>query len=216
MTVTALVTGLTGYKVDPVVYPVKGVTMAPMQEDIRDGFRFRGGSLALDFTATLVGRKREQTRDLLETPRDLARWFAAAGLSVQRVNVTEKELAAARGLREALYRLAFARVGGAPLPAADRRLLNRHAALATPAPQLDAAGMHWSRAETPALLAAIARAGIEVLGGPVGDRLRQCAGRWCAILFVDMSRSGRRKWCSMSGCGNKAKVATFRKRNRTE
>jgi predicted RNA-binding Zn ribbon-like protein len=31
-----------------------------------------------------------------------------------------------------------------------------------------------------------------------------------------MSRSGHRKWCSMSGCGNKAKVATFRERNRAE
>ena len=51
---------------------------------------------------------------------------------------------------------------------------------------------------------------------PLADRVRQCSGRWCAILFVDMSRSGHRKWCSMSGCGNKAKVATFRERNRTE
>lgn len=187
-----------------------------MPSDLRDGFRFRGGSLALDFTATLAGRKREQTRELLVTPRDLARWFAAAGLPAHELNVTAGDLAAARALREALYRLALARIAGAPLPAADRRRLNRHAALATPAPRLDAAGVHWSRAETPALLAAVARAGVELLGGPLADRVRQCAGRGCAILFVDMSRSGRRKWCSMSGCGNKAKVATFRERNRTE
>src|SRR5689334_11882398 len=190
--------------------------MDPMLGDFRDGFVFRGGSFALDFAATLGGRKREHTRELLEKPRDLARWFAAAGLAVHRVNVTEDELAAARALREALYRLAMARVGGAALPAADRRLLNRHAAVATPAPRLDASGVHWSRAETPALLSVIARTGIELLGGPLADRVRQCSGRWCAILFVDMSRSGLRKWCSMSGCGNKAKVATFRKRNRAE
>src|SRR5690242_19108617 len=182
----------------------------------RDGFRFRGGSLALDFTATLAARKREQTRELLETPRDLARWLASAGLAVHQVNVSEDDLVAARALREALYRLVLARIGGAPLPAADRRLLNRHAALATPATRLDAIGVHWSRAETPALLAAIARAGDEILGGPLGERVRQCSGPGCAILFVDMSRSGHRKWCSMSGCGNKAKVATFRERNRTE
>src|SRR5260221_12840395 len=132
----------------------------------RDGFRFRGGSLALDFTATLAARKPEQTRELLETPRDLARWFAAAGLAVHAVNVKEDDLAAARALREALYRLALARVRGAPLPAADRRLLNRHAALATPAPRLDAARVHWSRAETPALLAPIAPAGVQLLGRP--------------------------------------------------
>src|SRR5690348_14727891 len=123
--------------------------MEPMLGD-RDGFRFRGGSLALDFTATLAGRKREQTRELLETPRDLARWFVAAGLPVHEAHVTEGDLAPARALREALYRLALARVGGAPLPPADRRLLNRHAALPTPAPRLDAAGVHWSRADVPA------------------------------------------------------------------
>lgn len=190
--------------------------MDVMPDDVRDGFSFRGGSLPLDFAATLAARKRAQTRELLETPHDLARWFAAAGLAAHEVSVTEDDLAAARALREALYRLALARASGARLPDVDRRLLNRHAALATPAPRLDAAGVHWTRAETPALLAAIARAGVELLGGPLADRVRQCSGPGCAILFVDMSRSGHRKWCSMSGCGNKAKVATFRERNRTE
>src|SRR5260221_13048374 len=128
----------------------------------RDGFRFRGGSLALDFTATLAARKREQTRELLGTPRDLARWFAAAGLAVHEVKVIEEDLAAACALREALYRLALARVGRAPLPAADRRLLNRHAALATPAPRLAPPGMHWSTAETPPALAALPRARVKL------------------------------------------------------
>src|SRR2546423_1732666 len=177
--------------------------MEPMLVD-RDGFRFRGGSLALDFTATLAARKREQTRELLETPRDLARWFAAAGLPVHEVNVTEDDLAAARALREALYRLALARAGGAPLPAADRRLLNRHAALATPAPRLDAAGVHWSCAETPALLAAIARAGVELLGGPLADRVRQGPGRRGAIPFLGPARRGPRQWGSVSRFGHQA------------
>jgi predicted RNA-binding Zn ribbon-like protein len=34
------------------------------------------------------------------------------------------------------------------------------------------------------------------------------------VLFVDTSRKGDRRWCSMSACGNKAKVAGFRKRER--
>lgn len=187
-----------------------------MADDFRDGFTFRGGSLALDFAATLAGRKRAQSRELLPTPRDLARWFVAAGLATHKARVTEEDLVAARALREALYRLALARACEAALPDADRRLLNRHAAAATPAPRLDAAGVHWSRADAPALLAAIARAGVELLGGPLAERVRQCSGEGCAILFVDMSRTGHRKWCSMAGCGNKAKVATFRERNRSE
>jgi predicted RNA-binding Zn ribbon-like protein len=33
---------------------------------------------------------------------------------------------------------------------------------------------------------------------------------------VDTSRSGERRWCSMAGCGNKAKVAEFRQRQRKD
>lgn len=37
------------------------------------------------------------------------------------------------------------------------------------------------------------------------DRLRACPG--CHWLFYDSSRGGRRKWCSMRNCGNRAKVS---------
>jgi predicted RNA-binding Zn ribbon-like protein len=40
-------------------------------------------------------------------------------------------------------------------------------------------------------------------------RLRECAGRDCSQLFVDESRNGSRRWCSMSGCGNRAKARRF-------
>lgn len=42
------------------------------------------------------------------------------------------------------------------------------------------------------------------------SRLRQCAG--CSCVFYDASRSGRRVWCSMETCGNRAKVNRFRGR----
>jgi len=43
------------------------------------------------------------------------------------------------------------------------------------------------------------------------DRIRSCSG--CRWLFVDRSRPGRRKWCSMKDCGNRAKVHRhYRKR----
>jgi predicted RNA-binding Zn ribbon-like protein len=185
-----------------------------VDQDVRDGFRFRGGSLPLDFAATLGARLREQPRELLEVPGDLARWLVAAGLASSRPKANEDDLRQARALRETLYRLAVARISGKPFPDADRLALNRLARSATPAPRLEADGLSWARSEVPALLAAIARAGIELLGGPLADRVRQCEGEGCAILFVDTSRSGHRRWCSMAGCGNKAKVASFRDRNR--
>jgi len=46
------------------------------------------------------------------------------------------------------------------------------------------------------------------------ERLRVCAEPSCRWVFLDTSRSGRRKWCDMSTCGNRAKVARHRDRRR--
>jgi predicted RNA-binding Zn ribbon-like protein len=180
--------------------------------EVRDGFKFRGGSLPLDFAATLATRLRPEPRELLAEPDDLARWFVAADLAKEKPKVTARVLRQARELREAIYRLASARARKRPLADADRTLLNRQAAGATPAPHLDRNGFSWTTASAPALLALIARTAVELFGGALGDRIRQCEGEGCALLFVDTSRSGARRWCSMAGCGNKAKVASFRAR----
>ena len=44
------------------------------------------------------------------------------------------------------------------------------------------------------------------------DRLRVCANDSCAWTFFDSSRTGRRKWCDMNTCGNRAKAARHRER----
>ncbi|HEY2323612.1 MAG TPA: ABATE domain-containing protein [Thermoanaerobaculia bacterium] len=194
---------------------MKGPALPPFGEgEVRDGFKFRGGSLPLDFAATVAGRLRAEPKELLQEPDDLARWLVAAGLATKKLKVSTEELEQARALREALYRLALARADGQRLPEKDRASLNRFAEGATPAPRLDHEGVTWPHASVPQLLAMIARTGVELLGGALRDRIRHCSGEGCALLFVDTSRSGHRKWCSMAGCGNRAKVASFRERNR--
>lgn len=59
-------------------------------------------------------------------------------------------------------------------------------------------------------LSAIARDAIDLLTGPLGHRIRVCAAEDCAFLFVDASRPGTRRWCSMERCGNLAKLRTHR------
>ena len=186
------------------------------QGELRDGFKFRSGRLALDLPATLAGRLRAEPKDLLAVPRDLGRWLVAAGLAPKPPEVSEEELRQARELREALYRLALATARKEGLAARDRTLVNRWAAEPPPAPQLGPSGLTWTRSGVPTLLAALARDGVELLGGPLAPRIRECEGEGCALLFVDTSRSGVRRWCSMLGCGNKAKVAEFRRRRRGE
>lgn len=45
-------------------------------------------------------------------------------------------------------------------------------------------------------------------------RVRICADDGCRWRFIDRSPAGRRRWCDMNTCGNRAKVARHRARNR--
>jgi predicted RNA-binding Zn ribbon-like protein len=45
-------------------------------------------------------------------------------------------------------------------------------------------------------------------------RIRRCADARCPRVFLDSTRNGRRRWCDMATCGNRAKAARFRARER--
>ena len=83
-------------------------------------------------------------------------------------------------------------------------------------PRLSASGQLVMVGSAREYLATIAGLAIELLGSTERERIRQCEGDGCAILFLDLSRSGERRWCSMSGCGNRAKARAFRQRKRGE
>lgn len=46
------------------------------------------------------------------------------------------------------------------------------------------------------------------------SRVRRCAHPDCILWFLDVSKNGSRRWCSMEGCGNRAKVGRFNQRHR--
>jgi predicted RNA-binding Zn ribbon-like protein len=197
--------------------PVKEVSMPYAELDSaeeRDGFRFRGGNLALDLTATLKGRLKPCPVDLLRNAVDLSRWFKAAGLCSETPPASEEDLELARELREAIYGLATGRTSGTGGSSAHLATLNRIAAAPAATPQLTAAGSLRLVGSSAALLTLVAREAVTLLGGEEAERLRQCEAQACTLLFVDRSRKRDRRWCSMSGCGNKAKVDSFRRRQR--
>jgi predicted RNA-binding Zn ribbon-like protein len=68
-------------------------------------------------------------------------------------------------------------------------------------------GLEW-------LLAAIARSAAELVAEGAAAPVRMCANPNCGLYFYDDSRTGRRRWCSMATCGNRAKVAAYAKRLR--
>lgn len=179
----------------------------------RDGFRFRGGHPALDLAATLAGRRKAEPRELLAGPDDLDRWLRSAGIAADG-GASAEDVALARHLREAVHDVTTARIAGQDDPEA-RAALNRVAAGEAAIPVLDATGSHLTGGAG-AMLAMLAREAILLLGGAQADRIRRCAGEGCALLFVDISRKGDRRWCSMAGCGNRAKVGKHRHRRRTQ
>ena len=44
--------------------------------------------------------------------------------------------------------------------------------------------------------------------------VKRCAGPGCTLWFLDRTKAHRRLFCSTAVCGNRAKVAAFRKRRR--
>jgi predicted RNA-binding Zn ribbon-like protein len=175
-------------------------------------FRFGLGHVTLDFLATL-GR-REGAVERLAVAGDLSRWLTEADIA-SAPRVRRELLADARELREAIRRLLYcAREGGTPGPA-DLRLVNEWARSPLAAPQI---GPGFERAlvgpdPVAGALAWIARESVEFLTGPDLARVRTCAG--CAIPFVDRSRPGTRRWCSMERCGNRSKTAHYREKQRS-
>ncbi|MGC2670963.1 MAG: CGNR zinc finger domain-containing protein [Candidatus Acidiferrum sp.] len=67
-------------------------------------------------------------------------------------------------------------------------------------------GLEW-------LLAAIARSAAELIAEGPSARFRVCSNPSCGLFFYDTSRTRRRRWCSMSRCGNRHKVASFSRRH---
>lgn len=70
-------------------------------------------------------------------------------------------------------------------------------------------------AEDPARLPGwLAAADYARLVSTTPDRIRRCAHPDCVLYFVDTSARGTRRWCSMAGCGNRAKAARHYARTR--
>lgn len=180
--------------------------------------------LCLDFANTLAWRGSAPSESL-HGLADLVQWCASSGGLLAGAIDGDGDWAechparaaaifrGAMALREAIYRIfhAVAR-GGAP---AEQDLSELNQALkdtpARSALQRIGAGFGWlvegtRLANAPALLAPALWSAGDLLTGPQLARVRECANDKCLWLFLDESKNGTRRWCSMSACGNRAKA----------
>ncbi|MER7670690.1 CGNR zinc finger domain-containing protein [Kitasatospora sp. NPDC096128] len=182
-------------------------------------FHFDPGALCLELLTT-GGHGAHNRYEVLHRPSDLTHWLARSRLRLPAgtVRITDDQLTAARTLRDALWHLAAARAHGRTGDPADRATLNRAAAHPPLVPQIAPDGT--AAAPLPAdgsqLVSTLARDAIALLTGPHADRIRECRAHDCQLLFVDTSRPGRRRWCSMERCGNRNKVRALRARRVTD
>jgi predicted RNA-binding Zn ribbon-like protein len=65
-------------------------------------------------------------------------------------------------------------------------------------------------------LAGLADALVTKLASDAAERFRVCANDACRWAFYDESRAGRRRWCDMTTCGNRAKAARHRDRAKVD
>ena len=171
--------------------------------------RFRSGRACLDFAHTAATEYWIEP-ELVYDPASLERWLAYV-LDLEGIDAQAEDVDAAHHLRKAILHLARARAEGQQFSATDIQTLNAFAAAAPPAPQLTAAGELAPQAVIASVgLSAIARDAIDLFTGPLGHRIRICAAPDCELMFVDASRPGSRRWCSMQRCGNLSKLRTHR------
>ncbi|WP_211241773.1 CGNR zinc finger domain-containing protein [Patulibacter minatonensis] len=176
-----------------------------------DARRFRTGADCLDLTHT-GAEGRYAVFELLHAPEDVGRWL---GLLVRTpVAARDEDVAEVRGVRNAIGRVARAIAAGDAPAAADVARVNAAAAGAPMVEELVRPGVaHRPPTTAGRALASLAREAVELFGGPLADgRIRVCGAEDCGLLFVDRSRPGRRRWCSMERCGNRAKTRGYRAR----
>jgi predicted RNA-binding Zn ribbon-like protein len=194
--------------------------------------RRNGGHPVLDFANTVDPRGGPDQIDYIRSYGDLLRWGRLEGVIdarserelIEKADRNPRRAAAefrrAIALRELIARIFFSVADDARPRPRDVEELSSIAASARAAQVLTAESRSfaWSWKEPadldlPVLALADGAASLLVESGALGQRIRLCAGHPCGWLFLDTSKGGKRRWCSMEFCGNRAKARRMTRRS---
>ena len=168
---------------------------------------------ALDILNTVITQEGAAV-DTWQSDADVLQWLAASGMAVPAA--MPGLLPTARDFREQWRALVAQRQAG---DAPDLASLNRWLAQAVRSLQVThgesgewGLAVHYAQASAAQLLAPVVEAAADLLVNGDWGRVHKCEDHGCSLLFYDRSKAQRRRWCSMALCGNRNKVASFRKR----
>ncbi|PWT77759.1 MAG: hypothetical protein C5B60_02175 [Chloroflexi bacterium] len=196
------------------------------------GLELLGGRVCLDFINTIDPRESHaasaRSRDYLEGYADLALWSGYARLlpeqrvgallasAVQHPDAAQHVFERAIALRETLFRVFSSAAAGKQPVAADLEALRSAYRKVMAEAQLDYTpdGFSWQWPDTDdaldQMLWPLVRSAVDLLTSPELRRVKVCPGLGdCGWLFLDTSKSGQRRWCSMESCGSRAKMRRY-------
>ena len=192
-------------------------------------FLFLGNVLCLDFINTEIIAKGQRV-SLINDFADLRNWLVTAGViseaefagaeTAWRGEEKEAALREALSFRAQLRRMAEQVTQGAEVSEGILNAINHkltesrgHVGLVK-TEQGYVKTFHFAWQTSLSLLAPIAASAADLLAGGELSYLRKCENPACILYFYDVSKNHKRRWCSMSICGNRSKVAAHYKRRR--
>lgn len=203
-----------------------------VKNQLIDRMRLDGGMLGFDFVNTVPDRVDGTNRDHLQTFNDLIYWakktkildgasFAVlekAGLANERK--AKEFLSEAKELRDLIYAMfqplsQHQKIKPADL-AAFNKLVLRYFPFLEIGLQKDGFVEQWNFGTHIfyAITAPILKSAYDLLLSDKLHRVKQCPN--CGWLFLDATKNGKRKWCSMQDCGSNVKALEYYYRKKKE
>lgn len=141
-------------------------------------------------------------------------------LAAQQPQQAQAALKYADRVRETIYHIFFAIANQQEIPVADLAYFNEawRAALAHLQIVPGQDSLHWdwvdADGELDSLLWPILHSAAELLISEKLIRVKSCNS--CGWLFLDSTKAGRRRWCDMKLCGNRAKARRHYARSKAD
>ncbi len=191
-----------------------------------------GGHGCLDFVNTAGGGGKSRDLERMVSYEVLADWAELAGLLTARETASLRRLAKASPdeaffalkqslcFREALHSCLMALATDGVVPEESWQAITSQMTQCLAASHLKRRPSGFTRSieledgELDTILLRIGLLANDLLLSDDLRRLKNCDR--CSWLYLDRSKGGRRRWCSMRACGNRAKVQRFAERQRVE
>ena len=186
-------------------------------EDIHTPPRLLADHVALDVMNTVELADGVAT-DYWQSDADVADWLSKVGLLPVGAPAKAPKglLQVARDLRELVRGLVLRRKSGKKIDISGLNLAlqagGSHLVVRTEADgSLNLLRVHAANSAAEYLVP-LAESAADLLVNGDFELVRKCESDACTLWFYDRTRSHRRRWCSMALCGNRHKVAAFRRR----